>query len=417
MRFASPSRAPIYIGAALLAAALLGGPARALTVPGADGSDGELNITQNTTIDLSNAVKGAWNGVNTSPGNGVYDPTQWAVVFRYSKVTIATGATLSFANHPSKAPVVWLVSGDVTINGTVSLDGKFSAKGATIGADGGPGGAPGGDKTASVQGPGFGLGGSNFVSPGSPGSFATASTRNDVGRPYGGPSLVPLVGGSGGSYQSGGSNDQGAGAGGGGAILIASTGTITVAGQVNAKGGESGGGYFGDPNGLVSGSGGGIRLCASEISGGGVLDASGGTDAGSGRIRLEAAQVSGSLQATPAPSSALITDPVILWPPDDAPRVRVTSVNALPVATDANSYWKPSPPDLTLAGASLYAVTLETKNVPTDRKVRVKMTPASGTATLTEATLVSGDQTLATWTAQVQFTQGFCTVQARVDPE
>lgn len=95
----------------------------------------------------------------------------------------------------------------------------------------------------------------------------------------------------------------------------------------------------------------------------------------------------------------------------------MTSINAAPIAADANGYWKPSPPDLTLTGASLYEVLLETKNVPTDRKVRVKMTPGSGTATLTEATLVSGDQTQATWTAQVQFGQGFCTVQARVDPE
>lgn len=395
------SLCPLQLRAvAVLAALLSSSPADALVVPGANGSDGELNITQNTVIDLSQAPTGVWDATSPQPGKGIYDPEKWAIVFHYSKVTVASGATLSFLNHPSKAPVVWLVNGDVSIVGVVSLDG------AQMG-DGGPGGARGAYPLLGSNLPsgGFGLGGS-YTDTG--GSFATLGTSADIGHTYGGPSLVPLVGGSGAGMMSGAPSTSGGG--GGGAILIAATGTLAVEGIVHANGGA----YY------SGGSGGGIRLCGQAVSGSGSLGATGGNatySGGAGRIRIEANQVSGSLQASPAPSSVLLTDPVVLWPPSDAPTVRVTSVNAITVPVTAAANWSPSPPDLTLGGAALYDVLLETKNLPTTRKVRVKMTPSSGNATLTDATLVSGNATLAMWKAQVQFGQGFCTVQARVDAQ
>ena len=98
-----------------LAAALLLTAASAqaqLTIPGADGSDGSLHVTEDTVIDLSLATGGApgtdaWQQDNTAnAGNGVYDPDKWAVVFKYTSVTVDADATLSFANHPTRAPVV-----------------------------------------------------------------------------------------------------------------------------------------------------------------------------------------------------------------------------------------------------------------------------------------------------------------------
>src|SRR5438309_1093950 len=89
-----------------------------ITIPGADGSDGALVITTDTVIDLSKAVTTNWDANNTAnAGNGVYDSNMWAVVFKYSSVTIASNATVTFANHASRAPVVWLVNSNVTING------------------------------------------------------------------------------------------------------------------------------------------------------------------------------------------------------------------------------------------------------------------------------------------------------------
>src|SRR4029077_18821628 len=99
--------------------------AQPLTIPGADGSDGALIVTANTNIDLSLAVTGVWSNNNAGNfGKGIYDPDKWAVVFKYSSVNIANGATVTFSNHPTHAPVVWLVSSNVTIDGTLSLDGQ-----------------------------------------------------------------------------------------------------------------------------------------------------------------------------------------------------------------------------------------------------------------------------------------------------
>ena len=78
-----------------------------LTIPGADGSDDALNVTVSTNIDLSLAVTGAWDANNAAnAGKGIYDASKWAVVFKYSSVNIAPGATVTFSNHPSRAPVV-----------------------------------------------------------------------------------------------------------------------------------------------------------------------------------------------------------------------------------------------------------------------------------------------------------------------
>src|ERR1039458_5857496 len=75
-----------------------------LTLPTTDVSDGALNITNSgtTVIDLTNAVTvNNWtnSSTGTNVGNGVYDPNQWAVVFKYSSVYVASNATVAFINH------------------------------------------------------------------------------------------------------------------------------------------------------------------------------------------------------------------------------------------------------------------------------------------------------------------------------
>src|SRR5690606_12336124 len=126
---------------------------------GANDSDGILHPTSNMTIDLGNAATGAWDDVRAVPGRGVYDPDLWAVVFHYSSVNIPNNVTVRFQNHPSRAPVVWLVSGDVTISGTVRVDALDA--GGTGGHFGepGPGGFRGGRGNhglGQLQSAGFG---------------------------------------------------------------------------------------------------------------------------------------------------------------------------------------------------------------------------------------------------------------------
>ncbi len=114
---------------------------QALDIPGANGTDGVFNPTKDVEIDLGLAAAGSWNGPNLSPTNGVYDQTKWAIIFRYSRVEIPTNVTVTFKNHFSRAPVVWLVSGDVSIRGKVDISGRPLAGKLT---EPGPGGFRGG---------------------------------------------------------------------------------------------------------------------------------------------------------------------------------------------------------------------------------------------------------------------------------
>lgn len=147
----------LLFGAALVAGASTS--QAALPVPGADGSDGPLNPGGNVIIDLSQARTTAWTNAPDFPGGGVYDPDKWAVVFKYSSVLIASNRTVTFKNHPSTAPVVWRVNGDVTINGSVNLNGTWANEEIP---KPGPGGFRGGawwESAREVDGAGFGPGG------------------------------------------------------------------------------------------------------------------------------------------------------------------------------------------------------------------------------------------------------------------
>ena len=73
------SWAPWIAACALAAAPVAMG---AVTVPGADGSDGIFNPNNSVTINLSQAATGAWDSASPVAGKGVYDPDKWAVTWR-----------------------------------------------------------------------------------------------------------------------------------------------------------------------------------------------------------------------------------------------------------------------------------------------------------------------------------------------
>lgn len=234
-----------------------------------DGSTWIFWSSDGVTFDMSAKADGIWN---------------------FTTIDIPAGVTLYFQRNPANTAVRWLASGNVTINGFLSLNGENGSNNPNPGneAKGGPGGYAGGlgavrfDQSSSYTGsPGQGPGG------GSPGVGAADGYNGGqrFGQPgkyadtYGNAYIQPLLGGSGGGGGGSGYSDIGGnGGGGGGAILISSSRDIVVNGGISASGG-SGGNYGG------SGSGGAIRLVADRISGGGSLQANGG---GQGRIRLEA---------------------------------------------------------------------------------------------------------------------------------
>ncbi len=377
---------PIHLA---LAAACLLAPAIAraqITIP-SDGSDGALNVTTaNLQIDLSQAVTGTWSDSNTAnAGKGIWDPAKRAIVFKYSSVNIASGRTVTFRNHPNRPPVVWLVQGNVTIAGTVSLDGATST-GNYLLAEPGPGGYRGGARGTN-NGAGLGPGGGN-------GGASNAGFNGTYASAYGNPSIVPLIGGSGGGagsiYNS---------AGGGGAILIACSGTINLIGTVTATGGSGG---------FSAGSDGAVRFVANSITGAGLLDLR-----YNGRIRLEANSVSGSLITIPQTIAVAPANPPVIWPADDAPKCRIIQVD------DQATPLNPTAPldlaaDVGLNANAGQVVTIQTNNFPTTGTVQVRAAGKfTAAASLINATFQAGDANQATWTATVPFATGFTTLQAR----
>jgi hypothetical protein len=448
---------PIF-SATLCLLAVVASVDAAIVVPGANGTDGALNITQDTVIDLSRAVTGSWDQDNTAnAGNGVYDANKWAVVFKYTSVNVLAGKKLTFKNHATRAPVVWLVSGNVTISGTVDLSGgktwdnwsqlfhpiTGSLNGQLL--EPGPGGFRGGAGWRGgnvLNGAGFGPGGGfndrDYVG-GLVGAAAGYGVRGgdhgnigSGGNAYGNPSLVPLIGGSGGA----GAWWDGygfLGGSGGGAILIASNGKLTCnsGGSLIALGGNGWGGRSG------AGSGGGVRVVCNELTGDGNISAAGGTGApvgpfapvGSfGRIRIERVVNEANFTVTPAPSTVDLADgsTAMLWPPAGAPEARVIAVNEVAAPADPKAAFGAYTPDVALPLVSSVNVIVETLHVEKASKVVVRVTPRNGmtvlgenrtTATEVNATIkevVSESPLKLRWQATLPTLPGHSAIQARV---
>ena len=374
-------------------------PAYSQTIP-SDGSDLDFSPTNNIVIDLSIAVPGLWNANNSAnAGKGIYDSNKWAVVYKFGSVNIPAGVTVTFINHPSHAPVVWLVAGTVQIDGTLSVAGQ---SGTTDGilrltpSEPGPGGFRGGAYSPA-------LGGGTGYGPGTANPQFDNTGNGFYASEYGNPQIIPLIGGSGGSGTYIRANNGGAG---GGAILIAAAGGIAINGLITANGGAA----------LFGGSGGAIRLIAPQVSGNGQVTAFnpsfGGPGGLAGRIRIETTALAPTLQTTPVTIAVAPAAIPIIWPADDAPTVRVASVDGTPIQGDPTAPLV-SAADIPLQNNGTVQVILETKNFPLEGVVQLRTVQKYGPAAWVTATNSAGTFAQATWIANVTFAPGFTTLQAR----
>lgn len=335
-------------------------------------------------------------------------------VFNFTTVTIPTYVNVTFTKNSRNTPVTILASGDVTINGTISLNagnasniipgaggpgGFDGGQGATANHRGSNGGGPGGGNggmpiTTSAAGGGCG-GGAGYFLVGAAGGASGGSG----GLAYGNERTLPMIGGSGGGGGGGTTAySGGGGGGGGGALVIASSGTVTINGSITANGGGAyqgeHGEYVGYPHyftyyyagGGGGGSGGSIRLLANILSGNGTLSAVGGgpgygwlTSGGSGsvgRIRIEAASIQRTAASTPPMSLAY---PYAVEP-SNMPTLKITAIGGVNVPdVPAGSF---SAPDVILPFNTKNPVIIKVnaENIPIDQTVTITALPAGGTA-------------------------------------
>lgn len=393
-----------------------------LNIEGADGSDGQFHPTTSTNIDLSAAVSADWNSDNTADqGKGVYDASRWAVVFKYSSINIPAGVVVTFKNHPSRAPVVWLVSGDVVIEGNVSLNGEN--RGALTPSESGPGGFRGGvgnRGALTLSGAGFGPGGGGIAFRGGPGLYQTGGTTigESQGFLYGNSQILPLIGGSGaGGFRGNGYGGSApSGGAGGGAILIASSGRIIIQGVITADseyGPDTGSNYR-----MAGGSGGAVRLLAERIEGSGSISARSLNDfndiGGYGRIRIETKDYAAKLKLLPYTVSTLPDAPPLIWPRAGSAETRILSVAGRKVPIDPRASLEANGADVSLQDDQPVDIVVETKNMDIDTTVvNIRITPLHGSAQMVIAKFTSGTKSQATWIATTKLPINFATIQAR----
>ena len=365
---------------------------------GSTGADGAFNPAANIQVQL--------------PPSGI---------FNYTDVSIPSGVTVTFAKNNSNTPVIILASGNVTINGTISVNGGNGGDDNNGAAGvGGPGGYDGGrggfrnDSGAMLGGNGLGPGGGQgapncdrcSAGGGSFGTIGQSGTvqngQGNAGPTYGTGALRTLIGGSGGGGAAGGSYSGPGGGGGGGAILIAASGTVTINGTVTARGASAGNQSNSGQAG--SGSGGAIRIIATTIQGNGTITAqynNAWVDGGDGRIRLEAETFLRTSATTPGFTFSS-PKPIFF---SNFPSVRITTVGSETAPSSPTGFR-----DVVLPGATTNPVTVgfETTNIPVGTTISLTATPSLGAATTAVSTPVSGSTTLGTATADINLPGGNC---------
>lgn len=347
-------------------------------------------------------------------------------VLNYTTITIPSGALVKFTKNAANTPVMMLATGDVTIAGTISVDGSPGLSGNTAavvnaGGPGGPGGFDGG--SSGMRGP-INNTGSYGLGPG--GGIGTGIGSNAVSGTYGAPStfvgLLPLFGGSGGGGVGANTTNAGpSGGGGGGAIVIASTTQITVSGTISANGGDGGTRNFSDVGQAGAGSGGSIRLVAPQITNTGTIRAQGGLKAflstsptSDGRIRLEAATFGTVVATTPAASTSNTLGPITATSTPalvNLPTLTISSVGGSAAPTPPTGSYTTA--DVILPGGTTnpVPVTLTAQNIPLNTTFTVRAIPQfAPPSSSTCTTNTGGTFSNATCTASITLASGVVSV-------
>jgi hypothetical protein len=185
--------------------------------------------------------------------------------FCLSSISLPSGVVLDLptSGGPREA-IAFVVNGAVVIDGTVDVSGRAATQGA--GGEGSPGASDGGGPAPD----GGGIGSVGLGNGGGQGGNVTGSTSN-----------FAAGGGGGGGFGTSG------GGGGGGALQISSRVSISIGGQLRARGGD-GFGFSTTPNGAGGAGGGGaggaflIEAPGISITGGVVVDGGNGGPSSAG---------------------------------------------------------------------------------------------------------------------------------------
>lgn len=305
-----------------------------------------------------------------SPTGACYVQLPESGILNYTTINIPSGKTLRFKLNSRNTPAYLLAQGAITINGTIDVSpttwGSCPSQGPE---EYGPGGFRGGQPGMPGFGPGAG------------------QSPNEHGRWIGPLSLVPLVGGSGGTGTAAVPNVSGGwvGGNGGGAILIASSTSITGnGGQIYATGDAHWACYTGPAS--TWGSGGAIRMVSPSIVFSGAVNACSSWSSwrSCGVIRLEATSLTFTGSSDPMAVSAPI-NPVTIS--GAIPVLAISSVGGYTVPSYAGAHFDLI--DLLLPNQipDPVNVVVSAQNIPTGTQVQVGFVSGSPNGTSTPCNL------------------------------
>ncbi|MBI1763820.1 MAG: hypothetical protein HYR56_20540 [Acidobacteria bacterium] len=280
-------------------------------------------------------------------------------ILNYTTINVPSGRSLTFKGNLKNTPVILLAQGNVTITGSISVSARNPNTGPTIP---GPGGFFGGAAGQNGFGPG--------------GGQVNGTDRH--GRWVGPLSLVPIIGGSSGAGSTGSS-----GASGGGAIVIASSTSITISGGISANGFSF---LAGTTPGPGAGSGGAIRLVANTVSVSGDLNARGGSSTCNchGVIRIETRQGGASFTGNATPPAVIASINPVIVPNAATPALTIVSIGGYPVTPYSGS--RPDAVDLLLPNqlTDPLSMVVQASNIAVGTQVRMNI---SGVGSYTPGTL------------------------------
>lgn len=102
----------------------------------------------------------------------------------------------------------------------------------------------------------------------------------------------------------------------------------------------------------------------------------------------------------------------VIWPSASSPTVRVLSVGGQNAPLDPTAAVASSS-DIGLQNTKAVTIVLETKNLPIQGAVSLRITPKFGAVVNVNAAYVTGDINTASWQASAVMPPGFCVLQAR----
>jgi hypothetical protein len=155
-------------------------------------------------------------------------------------------------------------------------------------------------------------------------------------------------------------------------------------------------------------------LIAEQVTGAGSVSALNLNEgSGYGRIRIETSNLATTLQTSPSTIAVPPAAIPVIWPADDAPTVKVYSVDGVLAPLDPTAALVSSA-DVGIQKNGVVQVVLKTTNFPVSGNVQLRRVEKYGAASWVTAAVQSGGTfASADWVANVTFAPGFTTLQAR----